>query len=575
MDWYETWNLGYTGKNNEKKDEKQPLVDEKKRGNTNQKIGESITNYFLSCIKNKCPSLIKEYEEVISKELEKYIQSQIKESEGKSYESGTSCISFQRLLIILYGMNIGSFSSALPINEMFKDERDVMVKSGKCATITGMHRQDEILYITDEYKQELLASIDAKIMEEESRIPQEVRDGFEQEYQTLMEALEIERQPLVEREKERQRILDQKKALELKARQLIESYAKRIEDLEALGLSESEKEQKKQEIIREIKQAQYATESDQFREQLDRVEEKYDWQTLKLFDYNHKEELNKELWLREKYNEYARKKYFEMREENTKRSAYSGTIEPYIGDTPVSLNELYSKRSIIEEYDRKQKEKSEKSEDITMEQEKFVEALGRAYVDYMKAHNYINSDALRNDREKLLVDGFSKYFASNYKNLTNPEFLIEFENGAMQEIAEEGGFINKYSTFLRWGDVAHVKASEDLIYFVDEILYTATIEYATPEAIQTQIDKLNSEIKFMKDAGESLWSIRKLESQRDSFISYQRQLQGKPKIEPPLEDLDQQKHILEIVSEKIMNLSQQHDRRSTTQEIENDGIDWF
>lgn len=40
-------------------------------------------------------------------------------------------------------------------------------------------------------------------MREEAKIPQEVKDGFEQEYQTEMEALNIERGPLVKNKKKR------------------------------------------------------------------------------------------------------------------------------------------------------------------------------------------------------------------------------------------------------------------------------------------------------------------------------------------------------------------------------------
>lgn len=48
--------------------------------------------------------------------------------------------------------------------------------------------------------------------------------------------------------------MNQRKALELKAQQLIESYAGRVDELETLGLSESEKAQRKQDIIKEIQE---------------------------------------------------------------------------------------------------------------------------------------------------------------------------------------------------------------------------------------------------------------------------------------------------------------------------------
>lgn len=119
-----------------------------------------------------------------------------------------------------------------------------------------------------------------------------------------------------------------------------------------------------------------------------------------------------------------------------------------------------------------------------------------------------------------------------------------------------------------WGfnsstNIAHVKVSEGLIYSVDGILDKATIEYGTPEAIQTQIDKFNSEIRFMQDVGEDSWNLRRLESQRDSFVSYQRQLQGKSAIEPSLEELDG----------KTTELLKQYDK-TNQQELEDNGIEF-
>ena len=152
--------------------------------------------------------------------------------------------------------------------------------------------------MTDDYRQELLTSVNTRIMREEAKIPQEVKDGFEQEYQTEMEALNIERGPLVKKQEETQRILDQKKAMEEKAQQLIENYSSRIDELETLGLSETEKQQRKQAIIKEIKQTQEAAESEKFREQLGKIEEKYGWEYLEEFDKEHQESLDKEKWLR-------------------------------------------------------------------------------------------------------------------------------------------------------------------------------------------------------------------------------------------------------------------------------------
>lgn len=67
--------------------------------------------------------------------------------------------------------------------------------------------------------------------------------------------------------------------MEEKAQQLIENYSSRIDELETLGLSETEKQQRKQAIIKEIKQTQEAAESEKFREQLGKIEENMDGNT--------------------------------------------------------------------------------------------------------------------------------------------------------------------------------------------------------------------------------------------------------------------------------------------------------
>lgn len=565
------------------KGKKQSSIGKKKAENeVNKKIKQSVVDYFLGCVKKKYPNLTAENEKIFSEKLGEYADHQLEYGGWGSSGFSIDYDPCQELVSAFYSMNMDNFDSGLPIYDVFPMKTHVRMERGKCATVSSEYGKSGILYMTDEYRQELLTSVNTRIMREESKIPQEVKDGFEQEYQTLMEALNVEREPLVKKQEETQRILDQKKALEVKAQQLIESYSSRIDELETLGLSESEKEKRKQDIIKEIKQTQEASRSDKFREQLGEIEEKYGWESLKEFDDEHKEDLDKEAWMRNKYARYGRDEYNKIWKKHEKEHPGEFSF-PDTSAVPTDLDRLYSEKDEIAEYDRQQEEKSknQENENATTEQQKFIEALGKAYAQYMKEHGDIDKSSFRNNREKILADGFSKYFASNYENLTNSAFLIDFENGPMRDIAEERGFSKNYSMFGGWGfnsstDIAHVKVSEGLIYSVDGILDRATIEYGTPEAIQKQIDKFNSEIRFMQDIGEDSWSLRRLESQRDSFVSYQRQLQGKSAIEPSLEELDQQKHILEELDGKTTDLLQQYDRNNklNQQEIEDGGIDF-
>lgn len=549
---------------------KSSVQQEKETKQINGNIRDSVVNYFLGCVKAKYPNLTPENEKIFTKKLGRIVEEKL-EYGGWNCSLNIDYDPCQELVSAFYSMDMANFDSGLPIYDVFPFKTYVRMEKGKCATVSSDYQKSGILYMTDEYRQELLTSVNTRIMREESKIPQETKDGFEQEYQTLMNALNVEREPLVKKQEETQKVLDQRKALKLKAQQLIESYASRVDELETLGLSESEKEQRKQAIIKEIKQVQEATTSDRFREQLGEIEEKYGWESLKEFDEEHKEDLDKEAWMKKRYVSYARDEYHKIWEQHEKEHPGEFSF-PDTSSVPIDLDRLYEEREQIAEYDRQQEDKAKSQEgkeqpikEIT-EQQKFAEALGNAYAQYMQEDGNIDEYSFRNNREQILADGFAKYFASNYENLTNSAFLIEFENGPMREIAKERGFRESTGIF-GWGfrsetEVAHVNVSEGLIYTVEGFSDEVKIEYATPEAIQQQIDRLNSEVRFMQDSGEDSWSLKRIENQKRAFISYQRQLQGKQAIEPSLEELDQQKQMLEGLDAKSTQLLQQLDKNN-------------
>ncbi len=51
----------------------------------------------------------------------------------------------------------------------------VRMERGKCATVSSDFSKSGILYMTDDYRQELLTSVNTRIMREEAKIPQEVK----------------------------------------------------------------------------------------------------------------------------------------------------------------------------------------------------------------------------------------------------------------------------------------------------------------------------------------------------------------------------------------------------------------
>ncbi len=54
----------------------------------------------------------------------------------------------------------------------------------------------------------------------------------------------------------------------------------------------------------------------------------------------------------------------------------------------------------------------ENEKNSTIEQQEFVQALGKTYTQYMKEHGNIDEYSFRNGREQILADGFFKIFCS-------------------------------------------------------------------------------------------------------------------------------------------------------------------
>lgn len=548
----------------------------------NKRIKQSVIDYFLGCIKKKYPELTEENAKRFSDTLGREIDNKL---EYGGFNNGFS-VDYEpcsELTSAFYSMDLSSFN-APPIHNIFPWKTHVVFERGKYAKVSSQYGKSGILYMTDEYRQELLTSVMAKISVEEAKIPKKVEEVFEQEYQALIEALNTKREPLLREQEEIQSVLDQRKVLEDKAQQLIDTYATRIDELQSLGLSETEFEKRKQAILQEVQQAQKLADPNRILQQLGSIQEKYDWKDLKEFDETHKNELDKQAWMRKRYIQYGAEEYEKVWEKHRKEHPdYDDLTWPDTSGIPVDLDKLYAQKDEIDEYDREHnvKGKSEATP-LEKEQEDFVAALGKAYAYYITHHGNIYESSFtpfQNGIEQLLANDFSKYFMNHYENLTNSAFLVDFENGVMNEIAKDFGFRKNYNFFDNYRSNLglqdpHVKVSNGLVYSLDQLLDRAIIEYATPEAIQSQISSLNSRIKFMQDAKEESWNLKKIERQRDSFVSYQRQLQSKTKVEPSLTQLDDQKHFLEDLDEKATELLNQYDKDDNNPQVETAGIDF-
>ena len=318
-----------------------------------------------------------------------------------------------------------------------------------------------------------------------------------------------------------------------------------------MDLSDEEKEKRKREIIEETESAKKLANREILENNLEGLNQRYDYDTLDMFDYRHEGQLNKEKWMRDRYCKYAKEEQEKAREKHLAEHPNEWKWI-FLGEDNLPNSDLYLMYKDLDElleYDKRQKkELKDQTVNLTEEKQEFVLALGKAYVEYLKEDGFSKSD-FKNNREKLLLDEFSKYFAANYDKLTSPGFLIEFENGKMEKIMDENNLQRSFIAFGRNSSNSHIKVSEGLIYSSEGVLSTSKVVYGTKEALQSKIDNMNSRIRFMQDTNEESWNINVAKRQRNSFVEYMEQLQGKRNGQS-LESLDEEKTILEGLDRK-------------------------
>ena len=283
---------------------------------------------------------------------------------------------------------------------------------------------------------------------------------------------------------------------------------------------------------------------------------------------------------------YCCEKNDEIWEQHRKEHTDEDFSWPDTSSVPSDLDRLYAEKAKIDKYNREHSREQQigtsidtqqNIQSLTDEQQKFVNALGKAYISYVKDRDIVDKYSLRNQREQILLDSFSKYFASNYDKLTNPAFIVDFENDEMRKIFKKDGFnISRDGVWLFRRDNPHIQVSEGLIYSIESWLGKAKIEYGTPEAIKDRISSLDSRIRYMQDSDSNKFELEGLKREKQSFEAYQRQLLGQPEIEPSLQDLDREKEILEAVDEKTTSLLNEMEKKKAKgqKQFDDDSIEF-
>lgn len=222
-----------------------------------EKIKESVVQFWLRGVKAKKPNLSKESEESFRKSILKSINRGYNSFTGASIRMDWDPSSE---LVDAYCSMEESESGPMgffDIRSVFPSKTTTKAYKGQYAIVFCDFGENEYLYMADKYRLEEKQKIDEQIKQQEDKVPEDVKLAFENEF---------------EEEQRQQSLLD--------------TYTAQINSIENLSISEEEKAQKKQELIEELKAFSEKTkyDSDKFRK------------------------IDKQKYMQERYVKYARDK---------------------------------------------------------------------------------------------------------------------------------------------------------------------------------------------------------------------------------------------------------------------------
>lgn len=472
-------NKGYEELHNEE------ITDKRKSDIEDEKIKESVVQFWLRGVKAKNPDLSKESEENFRKSILKSINrnynSFIEASITMDWDPSNE-------LVEAYCSMEEYEAGRMGISSVFPSKTTTTAYKGKYAVVYSDFEENEYLYMTDKYRLEEKQKIAEQIKKQEDKIPEDVKLVFKNEF---------------EEEQRQQALLD--------------TYTTQISSIENSDMSEEEKAQKKQEVMNE----------------------------LKMFSEKHKHDsdkfgkIDKQKYMQEKYVKYASRKNQQIWEEWNKTEHEIGEL-PDKSDIPEELERLYLNKDMIKRYEKS----NEIAKEIPYEQIQFVDMIAEAYINELEEKEYIDTN--ETEETEVMRDKLKRYILAHYEEITSEDepsifsFNSKFNEKGIYTLLgiTKNEIHNRYPIFSDNEEIS-IKIEEGIISREDG--WDEEILNAIPEKLQEKKEKVENRIAFYREIGDDI-RVNILEEELDMINEYQEERED---TEPSLKELDSRKARLE------------------------------
>ncbi len=452
------------------------------------KIKESIVQFWLRGVKAKKPDLSKESEENFRKSILKSINRSYNSFTGASismdWDPSSELIDAYCSMEKTKSGTMGFFD----IRSVFPSKTTTTAYKGQYAVVYSEFEENEYLYMTDKYRFKEKQKIAEQIKQQEDKIPEDVKLAFENEF---------------EEEQRQQALLD--------------TYTTQISSIKNSDMSAEEKAQKKQELIDELKM----------------------FSKKSKYDSNKFGKIDKQKYMQERYVKYARDKKSELWKEWDKTKHEIGEW-PDESNIPTELDRLYQNRNMIIRYERS----NGIDKEIPTEQIQFTNMIAEAYINELGEKGYIDTNAI--EETEVMRNKLKRYILSHYAEITSEDessafsFNSKFNEKGIYTLLgiSKNGNSNMHSMFSNNGEIS-IEVEDGIISKKGG--WDKEILNAIPKKLQEKKEKIKNRIAFYKKIKES-FRVSTLEEELDMINEYQ---EAKEDREPSLKELDSRKARLE------------------------------
>ena len=485
--------------------------------NHDDKIKQVVNEYLIGLIKARFPNLSKENEEIFKEKISATIDEEIERKmfmnrgigpRGLNCDNRPSPELEYAFCSMDFGEDWPEYRMAAAAYNTFPHKMSISVRKGKYALASDGYNDTKYLYMSEEYKEQQLAKINAMIERELSKVPNDKMEQFEQEYKQKLEQYNNNRTRLLEKKTRTEELSQKELMLKQELEDLMANYSQRIDEIDKMELSESEKQAKKESILKETNETKQKAEAceKESRAEISKMQKEYGYITIEMFEEIKGEIVNKDKWMIKKIGEYSREEYKKIMDEF--KNTPNVDIEkewPNTDHLPSDLDKYYDEKKRIENYtgitNRQTQEIQEKAE-MTQEQNEIMMAFVNAYCDYVKIDDsYV---LLEHSQQKESVEKLREelkcYFERNFNIIQDVENMKKFEDEALKNIARRCGFTkNREIEKYRRNDKLNVRFEDGILICKQN--YDQKIYYGKIEDVEKKIEKLESKQRFLKDIG--------------------------------------------------------------------------